>query len=140
MAASTIEGIMSGIETNLKTISGLRTAAYLADQINTPMAVVAVPDIPEYRGTFRRGKFTVDVSVHILVSASLDRAGQTLLASYADVSGSNSIPNAIEVDRTLGGAVDDCAVISFRTLRLEEVGVIGYYGGVFTVRVVARGA
>lgn len=36
MAAPTIAQIMSGIETQLKTISGLRTSAYVADQVNPP--------------------------------------------------------------------------------------------------------
>lgn len=139
MAAPTIEQVMLGIETRLKTISGLRVTEYAADQINPPHAIVGVPPIPEYRTTMGRGYFTIEPTVTVLVSAALDRAGQLKLASYANVTGASSIPAAIEADRTLGGVVDECWVLSFEPLGMEDVGLIGYYGGVFQLRTVAKG-
>jgi len=139
MAAPTILQILQGIETRLETISGLRTTYYVADQINPPQAVVGVPPIESYRAAFGRGTFKLEPQVFILVGAQLDRVGQAALASYADVAGSNSIPAAIEGDRTLGGVVQECVVDSFRPLGMEEVGLIGYYGGVFDLRVFASG-
>lgn len=140
MTATTIPAVMAGIETRLKTITGLRTAAYAADQVNPPMAIVAPPAIDNYRATFARGQFVLEPEVYVLVSASLDRVGQTALAGFASPVGAGSIPAAIEGDRTLGGVVSDCVVQSFRPLGVEEVGVIGYYGGVFTLMVIANGA
>lgn len=140
MAAPTILQIMQGIETNLQTISGLRTAYYVADQINPPQAVVGVPAIENYRMTFGRAKFQIEPQVFILVSATLDSVGQAALAGYANPTGATSIPAAIESDRTLGGIVEDCVVDSFRPLGMEEVGSIGYYGGVFDLRVISPGA
>jgi hypothetical protein len=139
MTATTIPAVMAGIETRLKTITGLRTAAYAADQVNPPMAIVAPPNIENYRQTFGRGQFVLEPEVYVLVSAALDRVGQTALAEFASPTGAKSIPAAIEADRTLGGVVSDCVVQSFRSLGAEEVGVIGYYGGVFTLYVVANG-
>lgn len=137
--APTIEQVMVGIETRLATISGLRVTEYVADQINPPHAIVGVPPIPEYRSTMGRGVFTLEPTVTVLVSAAYDRAGQLKLASYANVTGASSIPAAIEADRTLGGLVDECWVLSFAPLGMEEVGYIGYYGGIFQLRTVARG-
>lgn len=139
MAAPSIHDVMLGIEGQLATISGLRVSEYLPDQIMPPVAIVGVPPIPEYRTTFGRGRFTLEPTVTILVSARLDRVGQTELAGYADVSGSASIPAAIESDRTLGGVVEECWVLSFRPLGMEDVGRIGYYGGVFNLRTIAEG-
>jgi len=144
MAAPTVLQVMQGIAERLDTIDGLRVESYIADQINPPMAVVGPPPIENYHTAFHRGTWELRPQVYILVSAALDRVGQEALASYADVSGDTSIPAAIEGDRsqggqTLGGIVDDCVVDSFRPLGMEEVGLIGYYGGVFELRVIASG-
>lgn len=139
MTATTIGGLMAGIETALNTIPGLRVAAYIADQINPPQAIVGVPPIPNYRETFGRGVWSLAPTVTVLVSATLDRPGQLALAGYADVSGDHSIPAALEADLTLNSEVCACTVQSFRPLGLEQVGLLKYYGGVFTLAVTAKG-
>jgi hypothetical protein len=139
MSATTIGGMMTAIEDALKTIGGLRVAAYVADQINPPQAIVGVPPIPDYRMTFGRGVWRMEPTVTVLVSAALDRPGQMTLASYADVTGDHSIPAAIEADTTLNSEVCSCIVTSFRPLGLEQVGLLKYYGGVFSLLVIAKG-
>lgn len=137
--APTIYQVMQGIRSRLATISNLETREYLPDQIMPPIAIVGVPPITEYRTTFGRGRFTLEPTVTILVSARMDQAGQTDLAKYADVQGATSIPAAIEGDRTLGGVVEECWVLSFRPMGMEDLGRIGYYGGVFNLRTIAEG-
>lgn len=139
MAAPKLTDIMDGLEARLKTIQGLRTAAFHAAQINPPEAVIGVPPVPNYHATFARGKFQIEPTILILTSAAYDRAGQRALADYANPTGALSINAAIEGDRTLAGVVDDCIVVDFRPLGHEEVGLIGYYGGIFTLRVIATG-
>lgn len=138
--APTIPQIMSGLETRLATVSGLRTAEYMADQINPPQAIIGVPPVDNYHKTFQRGRMDLSISVYVLVSANLDRVGQLLLAEYANPTGDKSIVSAIYGDRTLGGVVEDCMVRDFRPLGMEEVGQIGYYGGVFSLMIVAVGS
>lgn len=137
--AATIEEIMLGIETRLATISGLRVTEYVADQINPPQAVVGVPAIPNYRSAMARGSYSITPTVTVLVSAAVDRVGQLQLARYASPTGPSSVPAAIEGDRQLGATVHDCVVTAFRPLGYDEVGVIGYYGGVFDLTVIASG-
>lgn len=137
--APTITAVMSAIETRLATIAGLRVADIVPDQINPPQAIVGVPEIPQYHQSMGMGKFRLEPTVTILVSAALDRVGQRNLAGYANPTGAQSVRAAIEGDRTLGGTVDDCVVTAFRPLGMEEVGAIGYYGGVFTLAVIATG-
>lgn len=139
MAAPTLVQVMAGIETQLKTISGLRTDQALSDQINPPQAIIGVPDIPAYHESFGHGHFLIHPTITILVSKNYSRTGEVALASYADIAGTKSIHAALELDLTLGGVVDNCIVESFRRLSSDEVGAIGYYGGVFQLKVIAKG-
>ena len=138
MAAPTLAQIMAGIETRLQTITGLRTNDISPGQIVPPCAIVGVPPI-KYRETMGRGTASLDMTVTVFTSASMDRAGQLALAAYASPTGSDSILTAIEADKTLGGVVNDCIVWDFRPLGLEEVGIVGCFGGLFNVRVLAQG-
>src|SRR5207244_12318757 len=108
MAAPTIQQVLSGIETRLKTISGLRTNAYLSYALNPPQSVVDFPVDIDYHAAFAHGLFRFEPTVIILVSANVDRVGTAALGAYASPTGTNSIHAAIEGDRTLGGVVDDC--------------------------------
>lgn len=137
--APTIAAVMRGIEERLETIDGLRVSDVSPDQINPPAAIVGVPPIERYHLTMGRGKFEISPTITVLVSAALDRIGQLKLAAYANPTGPESIVVALEGDKTLGGVVDSCHVIDFRPLGMEDVGLIGYYGGVFTLAVYASG-
>lgn len=129
---------MDGIETRLLTISGLRVSDVSPSQISPPCAVVGVPPVEAYHVAMGSNRMALDFPVSVFVSAAApDRIGQKNLAGYANPSGATSIKAAIEGDKTLGGILDDCIVMSFRPLGLEEVGLIGYYGGVFTVRAIS---
>ena len=139
MAAPTIQQVMDGIGTRLATIAGLRVAAYVPDQVNPPQAVVDFPGVIDYHAAFAHGIFRFDPTVTILVSQSIDRVGNKALGNYASPTGTNSIHAAIEGDRSLGGVVDDCFVVDFRRMTQEEFNGLGYYGGVFTLRVLAKG-
>lgn len=137
--APTIEQVMLGLEARLDTIPGLRTSATVRDAINPPFAMVGPPDIPEYRETFKRGRYRLQFTVTVLVSKVVDRVGQMRLAAFASPTGASSVPSAIEADKTLGGIVEECWVTAYRNLGSEDVGAIGYYGGVFDVAVISAG-
>lgn len=140
MAAPTILQIMQGIEARLATIAGLRVTEYVPDQVTPPQASVGVPAVPAYHGSYGRGIFQLEPSVMVLTSAAQDRSGQVALAAYANPTGTSSVVTAIEGDKTLGGVVQDCVVVDFQPLGLQEVGLVGYWGGTFTLRVIAQGA
>lgn len=137
--AATIEQVMTGIETRLATITGLQAYDFAPDNPTPPCAFPLVPAIPSYRETFQRGRYVIPLQVALLTGAQLDRPGQHKLAAYASQTGDNSIRAAIEGDKTLGGVAEDLVVDSFNPSGLDEVGLVGYYGGLFTVRVILRG-
>lgn len=140
MAAPTIVAVMQAIEARLATIAGLRVTEYVPDQVTPPQAIVGVPPITAYHLTGARGYIQLEPTVMVLTSAAQDRAGQLALAAYANPTGASSVIVAIEADKTLGGVVDDCLVVDFQPLGLQEVALVGYYGGIFTLRVLAQGA
>ena len=131
-----LQDIMQGVEVRLATIPGLRVSDTVPGQVNPPQAFVGVPPVDSYVTSLGGPRPTLAPTVTVLVSAAVDRTGQLALAAYADPSGPSSIPAAIAADSTLGGVVGGCQVRSFRPLNLEEVGVIGYFGGEFTLRVI----
>lgn len=136
---TTLDQIVGGIETRLKTVAGLNTARYFTGQIVPPVAIVGVPPITNYHASMGRGTIELEPTVHIFTASSVDLEGQRLLTEFADPTGSSSIRAAIEADKTLGGLVQDCIVREFRPLNLEEFSALSYYGGVFTLQLYARG-
>jgi hypothetical protein len=135
MAAS-LQAIMQGIEARLATIAGLRVSDTVPGQVNPPQAIVGVPPVDSYVTSLGGIRPTLAPTVTVLVSAAYDRTGQLALAAYADPSGPSSVPAAVAADPTLGGIVGGCQVTRFDPLGVEEVGLIGFYGGRFQLRVI----
>jgi len=134
LAAPTIRQVLTAIETQLRTIPGLRVIDYAPGQIQPPQALVLTPPIPQYLVGYGDRRPILEIPVTVLVSDALDRVGQLALADYADPDSPTSIPKTIAANPTLGGVVGQCQVTSFEPLGYEEVGALGYYGGKFTLR------
>ena len=132
---STVLDVMDAMEARLSTISGLRVSDVSPGQVNPPQAIVGTPNV-DYHSVHSGGD-EHDFQVVLLTSAALDRVGQRLLAEFAASSGPRSVRATLEADRTLGGVVQDLRVSRFRVLGRREVGLIGYFGGAFTVEVLA---
>jgi hypothetical protein len=137
---ATMSAIRAAVGARLATIANLNVSSFLPSAVTVPMAVVEVADIPDYHLTMQRGYIEYDIPITVLVSNTLDQKSQDDLQAYADVTGSNSIIGAIYGDKTLGGTVEDCKLVDFRQLTNEEVALIGYRGGRFTLKVATRGS
>lgn len=141
MAAPTVLAVLDGMEAVLRTISGLRVTDFAPGQITPPQAIVTVPPI-DYRRTYGAKRWKLEPTITVLVSAALDRAGQRRLAEYADHTGAKSIFQAFGgpgngVDLDIPGVV--CYLTDFAPLGWEQVGQIGYYGGVWNGVIEAPG-
>lgn len=134
----TLRQILAGIADRLERIPGLHVTDFAPGQINPPAAIVGVPPIGTYLTSLGGRRPVLEPTVTVLVSSVVDRAGQLTLADFASPEGERSIPAAFasEQARTLGGLVGSCLVVSFEPFGLQDVGVIGYFGGVFTCQVV----
>lgn len=144
MTAATVAGLMLGIETRLATITGLRAKDTSPDAIEIPAgggyAFVGLPDRIDYHQAMANGAISPVFAVTVLVAATPSRVGQTILAGYLNPAGSTSIRAAIEGDRTLGGAAQDCAVMAGKVLGEVTIGTVTYLGAEFTLQTVALGA
>lgn len=139
MTAYSLDEYMTAIETRLATIPALEPYAYNPERPIAPAAWVEVPPIESYRDTFGRGRVTLQFLVGVLAGRTPDREAQHQLARYVSFTGDESIPLAIEGDRTLGGKAEDCVVQSFNPVGFEDSGGASWIGGYFSVFVIVPG-
>jgi hypothetical protein len=132
-----ISTLRTAIATNLSTITGLRTAATVPDQINPPIAVV-MPTSIEYDLAFaRNGGDEYEFSVMVIVGRVDERMAQNKLDAYCSGTGAQSIKAAIESNKTLGGAAFTCRVTSLRNYNQVSVADVTYLAAEFVVQVYA---
>ena len=132
-----IANIRNGIATNLGTITGLRTSAWVPDNINPPIAIVR-PESVAYDTAFQRGLDQLEFVVLTIVGRVDERTAQSRLDAYCDTTGTSSIKRAIESDRTLGGAVSDLRVTEMRNYTSITIGDVTYLAAEFVVQVYAQ--
>lgn len=115
----------STVRTNLKTaltaITGLRCYDTIPDSINVPGAVVGQLDFA-FDTTMARGFDTASVEVLLIVGRMSERSAQNKLDGYLSGSGSTSIKAAIEVDKTLSGAVQTLRVTTATAGTIQAAG------------------
>lgn len=128
--------LMEAIAETCRDIPNLNASAEMTGSITPPYLMIGVPPIDSYRATFGRGKLMIeDWPLYLFTSAKTDWVGQLEHADYVDWKGAKSIPLALEANPTLGGLAVDLQVNGSRPLGVEEVGLIGYYGGLITITV-----
>lgn len=133
---ATISEIRSGIATNLATITGLRTSAYVPDDPKPPIAVV-MPSGVLFDTSFARGLDTMTFTVLVIVGRVSDRNAQNTLDAYCDPLSATSVKKAIESDRTLAGKIDDLRVTEMRNYTSITVSENTYLSAEFVVSVYA---
>lgn len=131
-----ISDIRDGLATNLATISGLRTAADLPDNPSPPIAVVALNNVT-YDQAFQKGLVLYNFTVTVIVGRVSERTAQSRLNAYAS-SGSGGIKDAIESDKTLGGAAFDVRLQEMTSLGAITLGEQQYMAAEFSVVVYAE--
>jgi hypothetical protein len=131
-----ITAIRTALANNLGTISGLRTAAEIPDLPNPPIAVVSLDSVT-YDQAYAKGMTTYTFTVTVIVGRSAEREAQRKLDGYIST-GANSIKNAVESDKTLGGNAYDCRVVSMNSVGSVTISDTTYLAADFTVTVIAN--
>jgi hypothetical protein len=131
-----ITQIRTRLATNLATISGLRTAAEIPDLPNPPIAVVSLDSVT-YDQAYAKGMTTYSFTVTVIVGRTAEREAQRKLDGYIST-GANSIKNAVESDKTLGGYAYDCRVVSMNSVGSVTISDTTYLAADFTVTVIAN--
>jgi hypothetical protein len=131
-----ITAIRTALANNLGTISGLRTAAEIPDLPNPPIAVVSLDSVT-YDQAYAKGMTTYTFTVTVIVGRSAEREAQRKLDGYIST-GTNSIKNAVESDKTLGGNAYDCRVVSMNSVGSVTISDTTYLAADFSVTVIAN--
>ena len=133
---ASISDIRAGIATNLATITGLRTSAEIPDNPNPPVAIVSLDSV-NYDKAYAKGLVEYNFTVTVIVGRSAERIAQRALDTYIST-GANSIKNAIELDKSLGGKAYDCRVASLNSIGSIQLNDNTYLAADFTVTVLAN--
>jgi hypothetical protein len=131
-----ISQIRTRLAANLATIPGLRTAAEVPDLPNPPIAIVALNNV-SYDRAFADGLTNYTFVITAIVGRSAEREAQRKLDAYISP-GANSVKNAVESDKTLGGYAYDCRVVSMDSVGSLTISDTTYLAADFTVTVIAN--
>jgi hypothetical protein len=99
---ATVSQVMEGLRARLATVNGLRAFSYQPDQLNPPMGFPVLNSV-NYHRAFAGGDVIFNVTIVVIVGRYLDRTADSLTDAYLSYSGTGSIREAIEADKTLGG-------------------------------------
>lgn len=130
-----VSALRTGIATNLGTISGLRTSAFVPDNPTPPIAVV-LPERIEYDSAMGRGMDEYTFTVLVIAQRMSERNAQNLLDGYCNPTGSTSVKTAIEADSTLGGKAFDLRVTEMSNYQALTIGDTQYLAATFSVTVI----
>jgi len=133
---ASITTMRQALATNLSTIPGLRTASIIPEDPKPPIAIVTFERV-DFDTSMGRALDTYLFRVIVIVGRVDTRGAQTALDSYLSGSGTNSIKEAVESDRTLGGEANDLRVSSGDNLRELAVGEITYVAADLSITVYA---
>lgn len=135
-----IAAIRAALAANIGAIPDLQVSPYILANPTPPSAQV-VPAAMEFDLAMHRGLDRLEFKVQVFAGVVSDIGAQKKLDLYRAGSGANSIKQAIESDKTLGGACQALQVTESTGPQLT----IGEGGTVvlmeeFTVQVLATGA
>lgn len=119
--AATVSQVASGLMTNLSSITGLRTYTFQPEQLNPPFAFPVLNSI-NYHRAMAGGDVEMDWTVHVIVGRYTDRTAHASLDNFLSYSGSSSLRQALESDRTLGGVAQTLLVSSAMSIDSLTVG------------------
>ena len=131
-----ISQLRTAIATNLATITGLRTSAEMPDNPNPPIALVR-PTGVEYNQAFNKGLALYRFSVVVIVGRAAEKTAQRSLDAFCSSTGTSSIKNAVESDKTLGGYAYDCRVTEMTNYTPIQMNEGTYLAAEFAVDVFA---
>jgi hypothetical protein len=131
-----ISQIRTRLAANLATIPGLRTAAEVPDLPNPPIAIVALNNV-SFDRAYANGMTSYTFVITAIVGRAAEREAQRKLDAYISP-GANSVKNAVESDKTLGGYAYDCRVVSMDSVGSLTISDTTYLAADFTVTVIAN--
>lgn len=109
--AATVSQVATGLKNALATISGLRAFSYQPEQANPPLAYPVLNSVTYHRA-FSGGDVEMFWSVYVVVGRYTDSRAFDDIDDYLAYSGSKSLRQVFENDKTLGGVARTLVVSS----------------------------
>jgi hypothetical protein len=134
---ATVSELRSGIATTLANITGLRTSAFVPDTISPPIAIVE-PNSIKFDISMGRGLDEFGFKVTVIVGRATDRTAQANIDAFCSSSGSSSIKQVLESNRTLGGKCNDLRVTGLNSYGSIQIADTPYLAAEFAVIVYAN--
>jgi hypothetical protein len=106
---SPISDIREGLARNLAAIPDMQVSAYMPLSPTMP-AIYVTPASIDYDRSMMRGLDVLTFTLTAMISLGLDKSSQVRLDGLMSPSGGESVKEAIEAERTLGGIVQDVRV------------------------------
>lgn len=131
----TIATVRQALSDAVDTITGIRSAPYLPDQINPPQAVVWDTGV-DYDVVMGRGADEYNFTVRVYVNRTAETAAQKLLDTLREPTGATSLKTVVEADSGLAAVVDYARVRRAGPVDLVTVGSVDYLSVEFEVEVV----
>jgi len=121
---------------NLATVPGLRTSPVMVDNPNPPIAIISPVSI-EYDKSMGVGMTIYSYSITVIVGRVSERTAQNSLDAYCSSSGTQSIKQAVESNRTLSGKAFDLRVTGMRNYGSLNIADNEYLAAEFDLSVYA---
>ena len=105
----------------LDTIDGVRIYNQPQDSINEFPAIIILTDPIDYQVVFRNRDFTGIFRVILLLDQKDQQQAFDEIDLYLDVAGAKSIRAVVQLDKTLGGAVDFVILQRAENINFREI-------------------
>lgn len=131
-----IADIRNGLATNLKTVSVSRQVSAYPLTAPTPPSLIVMGFDKLERSAFGKGSFSVPFLVQGLAGLATNESAHIVLDKWLSPLGAVNVWTAIESDKSLGGKVDDVAVIECDGYQLVTVAPgVEYLGSTWHIQI-----
>jgi hypothetical protein len=132
--AGNLSDIRKGLLGQLSLVRGLRVSEHVPEQINPPAAIITKAEV-DYTQNMSGGLTEWSMQVQLIAGRMADQQSQRQIDAWLSWDGDQSVRQAIEADRTLGGNCQTSRVTSADALSSVQVGDSEYIGVTVAVTV-----
>jgi hypothetical protein len=132
--AGNLSDIRKGLSGQLALVRGLRVSEMVPEQINPPAAIITRASV-DYSLNAAGGLTEWDMQVQLVAGRMADQQSQRQIDAWLSWDGDQSVRQALEADRTLGGNCQTSRVTGADALVSIQVGDSDYVGVTLSVTV-----
>ena len=125
--AGELSTIRKGLATALGRVDRLRVSELIPEQVNPPVAVITRASV-DYTQAMSGGLTEWSMQVQLVAGRMADQQTQRQIDAWLSWDNPQSVRQAIEADRSLGGACQTCLVTDAEALTAIQIGDSEYIG------------